>query len=77
VNFIPSQVESGSPSAASPPNVPRHGPKHEQLDEALQALAIPFDLTVIPWALIEDARPDAQMPTTSTSALGWRQFPIR
>ena len=53
MNSIPSQVESGLPSAASPPNVPRPGPKHEQLDEALQALAIPFDLVVIQWRVTE------------------------
>ena len=41
LNPIPSQVESDLPSAASPPNVPRPAPKHEQLEEALQALAIP------------------------------------
>src|SRR6202044_4043569 len=37
----------------SPTNVPRPGPKHEQLDEALQALAIPFDLVVIQWRVTE------------------------
>src|SRR5258708_18619223 len=53
MNFIPSQVESGSPSAVLPPNVPKHAPKHEQLDEALQALAIAFDLAVIQWRVTE------------------------
>jgi hypothetical protein len=45
MNFIPSQVGSGLPFAASTPYVP----KHEQLDEVLRALAIPFDLAVIQW----------------------------
>src|ERR1700728_1431921 len=53
MNSIPSQVESGLPSAASPPSVPRQSPKHEQLDVALQALAIPFDLVVIQWRVTE------------------------
>src|SRR5258706_9155068 len=54
MNFISSQVEGGSPSAGSPPNIPRHGLKHEQLDEALQALAIPFDLAVIQWRVTQN-----------------------
>jgi hypothetical protein len=53
MNFIPSQVGSGVPSAASPPNVRRLGVKHEQLDEALQAMAIPFDSAVIQWRVTE------------------------
>ena len=53
MNFIPSQVGSGLPPAASPPNVPSHGVKHEQLDEALQALAIPFELVVVQWRVTE------------------------
>lgn len=55
MNFIPSQVGSGLPSAASPPNASTRGPKHEQLDEVLQALAIPFDLAVIQWRVTESS----------------------
>ncbi|MGC2259613.1 MAG: Rad52/Rad22 family DNA repair protein [Candidatus Sulfotelmatobacter sp.] len=53
MNFIPSHVEGGSLSAASPPSVPSDSPKHQQLDEALRALAIPFDLAVIQWRVTE------------------------
>src|SRR5580704_2443311 len=53
MNFVPSQVESGSPSAASPLETPRDARARshtkQSLDEVLQALGIPFDLAVIQW----------------------------
>ena len=59
MNFIPSQVESGSPSAVSPLETPSdaHARSHtkQSLDEVLQALAIPFDLAVIQWRVTEIA----------------------
>ena len=53
MNFIASQVENDSPSAASAPGPQTHGSPHEQLEEVLRALAIPFDLAVIQWRVTE------------------------
>ena len=53
MNFITSQKETASPCAASSPNVSKRNPNDEQLDEALQALAIPFDLVVVQWRVTE------------------------
>jgi hypothetical protein len=57
MNFIPSQVESGSPYAASPLETPSDARARshtkQSLDEVLQALGIPFDLAVIQWRVTE------------------------
>jgi hypothetical protein len=49
MNFITSRKETAPPCAASSPNLSKRNPNGEQLDEALQALAIPFDLVVVQW----------------------------
>ena len=52
MNFVSSQAESGFPAATS--RAPQTGtPRNDQLKDILQALAIPFDLTVVQWRITE------------------------
>lgn len=52
MNFVSSQAESGFPAATS--RAPQTGtPRNDQLKDTLQALAIPFDLTVVQWRITE------------------------
>jgi Rad52/22 family double-strand break repair protein len=52
MNCTTSEMD-GSTSPASPPTTPSPVSLPQSLDQALQALAIPFDLTVIQWRVTE------------------------
>lgn len=53
MNFMPRQEENCSPSVESHSSAPSMGTKKEQLNEVLQALAIPFELAVVQWRATE------------------------